>query len=1156
MAEAPFGNLRQRRTGSFPTQPPRRNTGSWGQLEGRVRHIQPREGHHGSIAAEPNDGFTRVNTFEPPPPAGMEEQSLPGFYGGRPAVQRFPRAPYFTPYGPQASMYEPDMSEIDDPRFEWVRRKKRQGKGRLRYRREEPTTSSDSSEYFDDSDHASTCSSEFDDLLEDQVFDYVPIRASRVASEAVTNTDDDSKGVVEEEMSTRGNQNVTAAASLPEILHICHSHYTGEPLLDGLHKAEMTILPDLRRQRRPLFRWMHLEHLNLDRIAAEVSRLPMMTDLERSGCAKLLAEVKRKPVKVRPTSKGGSVQHMEPGITRVDIPEEGHIRDRTEPRPLTWLCMPYFSLEKYAGELSSENFSSFPLETLLQYKYSRTTEKREKQQVVWQNDQSKEGHCFHVGQLWCIILDNSLLITCGHMSGASLRRDIITTAPGSFGELGVQSRSLFVSYLDSVLWELPLASCSTWFDFSTQFRDFWPQAVEFYHNDQLLSEKSWPRIVNLTEHANTRITLRLRVGQHQHTSKRGIMRPLEPEAEGPITSANAATDDKIKGPPDSLPRLPFNVNDRFHVFTWMDTVQANTDSRSLDRTALYQQFENLRKYILNSTELKDRRSYRHCTRSSRQELHAYLEEQRVTIESSGDSPNKDLDYERKVDLYNAADVVYGFFLPCSIGKGLPTTNAFWGAIHEFIKQTSQSTESGTGDRDYEAVASARETATSNRRRQSRRTQLRQNIIPVDRTLRKMGRRIETFQKIMSNVPVTARAKIVVPDNLIRAWLHLILALVQAASGRNGWDDKHLGVAEALIDKGMSEVMNMTPAEDLIRRVVVQPVDVVALLCEKLIRDSTGRNPNISDTYSEHLKNLENDIMTKYADRSTQLHFPLFNQEVDIIRHVVGMQRMIISSLRSPKSHYGGPNRENKIIANRIEERRRLPENGNIRKRTGTYQVETYPHYHARQTYSPAWVTGFATDYGNVPESFSKMTPTNPGGLLEVFRWACESWLDRRQAEFDELGNEAQRLEITSANKVEATKDRQEAAMYAFTMVTIIFLPLSTISSIFGMNSSDVRDMDAGQWVYWATALPITVFVILAGLWWMNELGAVIDWVRSLSPGRRRLKQQDDIAVLERYASQRAPPYNPFSPPPPPTESPVYDPPDFGLTGRERRASYY
>jgi len=77
---------------------------------------------------------------------------------------------------------------------------------------------------------------------------------------------------------------------------------------------------------------------------------------------------------------------------------------------------------------------------------------------------------------------------------------------------------------------------------------------------------------------------------------------------------------------------------------------------------------------------------------------------------------------------------------------------------------------------------------------------------------------------------------------------------------------------------------------------------------------------------------------------------------------------------------------------------------------------------------------------------------------------------------------------------DTTKYRQENAVYAFTIVTVIFLPLSAVSSIFGMNTSDMRDLTQTQWLYWATAIPVTVGVILLGLLWTGELGNVLRWM--------------------------------------------------------------
>lgn len=54
-------------------------------------------------------------------------------------------------------------------------------------------------------------------------------------------------------------------------------------------------------------------------------------------------------------------------------------------------------------------------------------------------------------------------------------------------------------------------------------------------------------------------------------------------------------------------------------------------------------------------------------------------------------------------------------------------------------------------------------------------------------------------------------------------------------------------------------------------------------------------------------------------------------------------------------------------------------------------------------------------------------------------------------------------------------------------MTIIFLPLSAVASILGMNVNDVRNMEFNQWIFWATALPLTVVIIILCLIWAGEL---------------------------------------------------------------------
>lgn len=60
--------------------------------------------------------------------------------------------------------------------------------------------------------------------------------------------------------------------------------------------------------------------------------------------------------------------------------------------------------------------------------------------------------------------------------------------------------------------------------------------------------------------------------------------------------------------------------------------------------------------------------------------------------------------------------------------------------------------------------------------------------------------------------------------------------------------------------------------------------------------------------------------------------------------------------------------------------------------------------------------------------------------------------------------------------IEIQEEGNSKAILVFTLVTIIFLPLSFVASVFGMNTVDIRDMDSSQWIFWATALPVTATI--------------------------------------------------------------------------------
>jgi hypothetical protein len=107
---------------------------------------------------------------------------------------------------------------------------------------------------------------------------------------------------------------------------------------------------------------------------------------------------------------------MEPGCVQVSLPTDQRSKGQAiTQRHATWLCIPFFSLQKYAGPLSTAETATFPTQTLLQAQYSGVSRDRDLHQVVCQTGLTPPEMCFYIAQFWCIILGNcqySLSLKC------------------------------------------------------------------------------------------------------------------------------------------------------------------------------------------------------------------------------------------------------------------------------------------------------------------------------------------------------------------------------------------------------------------------------------------------------------------------------------------------------------------------------------------------------------------------------------------------------------------------------------------------------------------------------------------------------------------------------------------------------------------------
>jgi hypothetical protein len=111
------------------------------------------------------------------------------------------------------------------------------------------------------------------------------------------------------------------------------------------------------------------------------------------------------------------------------------------------------------------------------------------------------------------------------------------------------------------------------------------------------------------------------------------------------------------------------------------------------------------------------------------------------------------------------------------------------------------------------------------------------------------------------------------------------------------------------------------------------------------------------------------------------------------------------------------------------------------------------------------------------------------------------------------------LSESTKQSLEINEEDHGKAIMIFTIVTIIFLPLSFVTSYLGMNTSDIRDMESRQSLFWSIAIPLTtvtmgsiLFISYNGDEFRDVIGAVY---RTLAGKQDRGITARGISVAQR-----------------------------------------
>ncbi|SMY29468.1 unnamed protein product [Zymoseptoria tritici ST99CH_1A5] len=126
------------------------------------------------------------------------------------------------------------------------------------------------------------------------------------------------------------------------------------------------------------------------------------------------------------------------------------------------------------------------------------------------------------------------------------------------------------------------------------------------------------------------------------------------------------------------------------------------------------------------------------------------------------------------------------------------------------------------------------------------------------------------------------------------------------------------------------------------------------------------------------------------------------------------------------------------------------------------------------------------------------------------------------SQVDRLLHKNSDLSSQVKQSVEVLEADHGKAILTFTTITTIFLPLSFVSTFFGMNTTDVRNMDGSQWVFWAAAIPFTALVTGLTLLFAYRWNAIVDRSQASWASMKLKIQQFDIKDKDTWRAGRLP----------------------------------
>ncbi|KAL8932385.1 MAG: hypothetical protein Q9211_006344, partial [Gyalolechia sp. 1 TL-2023] len=793
----------------------------------------------------------------------------------------------------------------------------------------------------------------------------------------------------------------------PTDLCVWHSRFLGDPLQhwDGAASLSAYKSPPNRKQQGPgLFKWM----------CDYISSLSDLIGIQSERTAALIHLLRQKSEHSIPIAGATKGRYLEPNMTT--WPPSLRYSPGKKAGRVHFLCLPYFTLAPYAAHQYSNTSDAHPTRSLLQTQYPSAAMERDLQQAVCQLQASDQRLCYHVPQLWCLYVENTL--TSDFESDYYVVYAGVVQKPENWPNLMILAQK-------QTLRLLLRSRCNG----KRRRRDSGSDSSSSGENSVELESSSSPAAVGSNP----------TVDSSQTALKPDATKIKRKKGRTPIPESNATYNMRSGDRASTTGAETQDVwAEDFHLFYWLAAVPRA--SKDTSRSTVFEQDENIGKkgipMTIDNQQLKSRmsqlqkyrnqryrvgrRAYAQCPMSGLAEVDA--REAEIQRLAKGNDEREEPPSRRRARGTSDAEARRGHI------ENLEED------LERMSGQRRSSSEESRGRRIRRSpsvfvIRGVPQPETSSSLNQSA---LRDFAYYYLHRLRRLRSIMQPLARLLRQGPPPGMVNL--PIELSRVWIHLLTFWVLATTKRSTRTlNAELGKCRSLLESSRVKLLQGRASHPLHHYEAVIPSGIVSLLVNKLAGDVASGSTDIEATYYEFVTKLEQEVQQRPYSRGHQEKITAVRQEISCVLTVLQDQSRCIEKFRST------------VMKGRIEAPPRFPQR--------------------REAY--------------------------------ILQNCLVSISDRIQ-NFGALDERARGIAAFNLYRIESNRDRQEGAILVFTIVTIVFLPLSFVSSFFGMNTSDIRGMATPQWAFWASAVPLTATVVGVSIFVARKIEPMKDWWSSVA----------------------------------------------------------